>query len=348
MGISNPLTLRLGTRGSLLARVQSQWVADELEKRHPGLHVELCIFKTTGDQIADRPLHEAGGKGLFVKELERALLDKQVDFAVHSFKDVPVTMPLVEQDDLMVAAVPPREDSRDALLSAVAGTIDQLPVGARVGTGSLRRQAQLLALRPDLKVEGIRGNIDTRLKKLKAGEFDAVILAMAGLKRAALYDSSLMNPIDPEQMLPAAGQGALSVQCRRDDQRTVELLGALHHEPTARCVELERRIVQLLEGDCFSPIAVAAQITGNLEEVSSQTSDVSGSQRLDAGGRTEISSSSGPAISLRAVVARRGGGLPLLRASAQASLARASEAAERLFQALAAQGVREHLHGGAL
>src|SRR3954471_1277449 len=159
------LTLRLGTRGSLLARTQSQLVASDLEKRHKGLAVELVIIKTSADQIQDKPLHEFGGKGLFTKELEQALLRNDVDVCVHSFKDVPVTQPLVDQADLIIAAVPEREDPHDVLVSMTAKRIDDLPQGARVGTGSFRRRCQLLAVRPDLKIELLRGNIDTRLKK---------------------------------------------------------------------------------------------------------------------------------------------------------------------------------------
>lgn len=308
-------TLRLGTRGSMLAKIQSGQVADELEKRHPGLRVELCIIKTTGDQIADRPLHEAGGKGLFVKELEQSLLDEQVEFAVHSLKDVPVTMPLVQQENLMVAAVPLREDPRDLLISSKAKTLAELPQGARIGTGSLRRRSQLLAARPDLLVEGIRGNIDTRLRKLQEGEFDAIVLALAGIKRAGLFDSEIMTPIDPAELLPAAGQGALSLQCRRDDVRTRELLAILDDPTTAACVLAEREVVRLLNGDCFSPIAAFARIAdGQLE--------------------------------LRVAVGRRGGGTPLLRAVAVGPADQAEAVAGQAFRQLSDQGVAAHLHGG--
>ena len=310
----NPSTLRLGTRGSMLAKIQSGQVADELEKRHPGLSVELCIFKTTGDQIVDRPLSEAGGKGLFVKELERALLDGQVEFAVHSFKDVPVTMSLVEQENLIVAAVPMREDARDLLISTKAKTLADLPQGARVGTGSLRRQSQLLAVRPDLRIEGIRGNIDTRLRKLQDGEFDAIILAMAGIKRAGLFDSQFMTPIDPADLLPAAGQGALSLQCRKDDDRTRELLSVLDDPTTAACVRAEREIVRLLDGDCFSPIGAFARI---------------------ADGQ----------LVLRVAVGRRGGELPLLRAVATSPADQPEAVAEEAYKQLSDQGVAAHLHG---
>lgn len=306
--------IRLGTRGSLLARVQSQMVADELERRHPGLRVELCIFKTTGDQIVDRPLHEVGGKGLFTKELERALLENQVDLAVHSFKDVPVTMPLVEQEDLVIAAIPQREDPRDVLVSAEFGGIEQLPEGAKIGTGSLRRRVQLLAIRPDLRIENIRGNIDTRLRKQRSGEFAGVVLAMAGLKRSALYDASSMHPLDAERMIPAAAQGALALECRRADARTREIVSVLHHEPTARCVGLERELVRRLDGDCHSPIAVLAQINGSQ-------------------------------VALRAAVGKRGGELPVLMASGEAELSQAESALEQVFSRLSDQNVRYHLHG---
>src|SRR3954452_17474953 len=168
-------TLRLGTGGSTLALAQSQLIVNELQRLHPNLTITLTTFKTSGDQIADRPLHELGGKGLFVRELEQALLDHKVDFVVHSFKDVPVTMPLVEQTNLIIAAVPLREDVRDVLISTKSKSIQALPKDSKIGTGSLRRRCQLLALRPDLKIETIRGNIDTRIRKLRDGQFDAII-----------------------------------------------------------------------------------------------------------------------------------------------------------------------------
>lgn len=253
-------TLRLGARASLLSRMQSQWVADALEKAHPNLTVELVLIKTTGDRITDRPLHEAGGKGLFTKELEQALLAGEVDMAVHSYKDVPVTMPLVEQANLIIAAVPPREDPRDVLVAANAKRIADLPQGAKVGTGSLRRRCQILSLRPDLNVELIRGNIDTRLRKQRDRQYDAILLAFAGLRRSALFDGNDMTPLEPEEILPAAGQGALALQCRRDDPHTRQLLTALHDQATATCVDLERALVQALNGDCHSPIAALATL----------------------------------------------------------------------------------------
>lgn len=255
--------LKLGTRGSLLARRQSQMVAEALMERHPGLVVEMVICKTSGDRIR-KPLHDVGGKGLFTKELEEALLAGTIDFAVHSYKDVPVTMPLVDVSSLTIAAVPAREDTRDVIGSTIATNINDLPEGARVGTGSLRRRSQLLSIRPDLQVAHIRGNIDTRLRKLRDGQFDAIILAAAGLRRGGLFGVAHLTPIPLEQMLPAAGQGALALQCRRNDRRCIALLGVIDDPIAHACVDLERRIVAELKGDCHSPIAALATVEGNV------------------------------------------------------------------------------------
>jgi hydroxymethylbilane synthase len=313
---SEPSVLRLGTRGSLLARTQSQLMADELEKRHPGLKVELSIFKTSGDQIADRPLHELGGKGLFVRELEMALLNGEVDFAVHSFKDVPVTMPLVEQDNLTIAAVPPREDPRDLLVSAKARSIAQLPPGALVGTGSLRRRSQMLALRPDLRMELIRGNIDTRLRKLRdGGQYDAIILAAAGLRRGGLFNEGEMTLLEPAEMLSAPGQGALAVQCHRNNVRARELIVALDDPETERCVTAERMVVAALNGDCKSPIAALARINGQ-------------------------------EMTLQVAVGAAEGHPPVIRAQATAPLDTAHTAADAVMKDLSQQNVDALLHGG--
>jgi hydroxymethylbilane synthase len=229
----------------------------------PYASVDIVHLTTTGDRIQDRPLHDLGGKGLFTKELEVALLEGRIDVAVHSMKDVPVTMPLVDVAKLMIAAIPEREDPRDALVCRVARSIDALPHSARVGTGSLRRREQLLEARPDLVVEPVRGNIDTRLRKLDEGAFDAIILASAGLRRAGLFDPIYMTIIEVDQMVPAAGQGALAIQCRSDDQRVVTLLQNLDDPTTRRCVELEREVVRLLGCDCHSPIGLLAQPVGD-------------------------------------------------------------------------------------
>jgi hydroxymethylbilane synthase len=310
----SPTTLRLGARGSLLSRLQSSMVARELETRHPGLKVELVIVTTSGDQIQDRPLHEFGGKGLFTKELEQALLRKDVDFAVHSFKDVPVTMPLVDTAELVIAAVPQREDPRDVLASPLAKTLAELPAGARLGTGSLRRAAQVLALRPDVVVLPIRGNVDTRIRKLKAGEYHAVILAYAGVKRAGLFDPGLMYPIPTDQLLPAAGQGALALQCRQDNLPVLTTLQALNHDPAALAVHLERDIVRQLNGDCHSPIAALATINN-------------------------------AQVTLQAAVAARDGRPPVVRAHATAPLASAKAAVMQVLDSLRSQGAPALLAG---
>ncbi len=304
----DPALLRLGTRGSRLARMQSQWVADQLARLHPGLRIALEIITTSGDQIADRPLHEAGGKGLFVRELELALLDRRIDLAVHSYKDVPVTMPLVAQDKLVIAATPAREDARDVLISTQAGALADLPPGSRVATGSLRRRCQIMARHPALKVMPIRGNIDTRLNKLAAGDYDAMVLALAGLRRGGLYDPAKMTPLEIDEMTPAAGQGALAIQCRRDDARTRLLVARLHDPHTATMVVAERKLVALLQGDCHSPIGVLA------------TASESG-------------------MTIRAAVGGRGGEPPVLKAAASGSLASADALVRMVYADLVGQGV---------
>lgn len=295
--MSNPASLRLGTRGSLLARTQSQSVAAAIEKAHPGLQVELIILKTTGDQVQDKPLADIGGKGLFTKELEQALLRNEIDLAVHSFKDVPVTMPLVDQADLTIACVPAREDPRDVLICRdAASDLAGLPPGARVGTGSLRRQAQLLSIRPDLQIAPLRGNIDTRLRKLRDGEFDAIVLAMAGLKRVGMYDSATMVALPVDQVTPSAGQGALALQARRNDAATHDRLAPLHQPDVASCVEAERQVVLELSGDCHSPIGAFATLEGDRMRLRAAYSDPGSLGKV---GRCEHS---GPLLDSRALV----------------------------------------------
>jgi hydroxymethylbilane synthase len=251
--------IRMGTRKSLLARSQAAIVADEIQ-RCCKVRVETILITTTGDKILDRPLYDAGGKGLFVKELEQALLSSEIDFAVHSCKDVPVTLPLVDQSDLAIAAIPTRLDPRDVLISPHGPTIEDLPYDCIVGTSSLRRKCQLLDHRRDIQIKPIRGNIDTRIKKLQSGEFGATILALAGLTRASLFDPAQMYPLPLEVMLPAPGQGALALQCRRADQKTIDILTQLDDPATRAAVEAERAVVAALNCDCHSPIAVLGQI----------------------------------------------------------------------------------------
>jgi hydroxymethylbilane synthase len=249
--------LRIGTRGSLLALQQSNWVRDELMRHWPGLTVELQVIKTTGDKILDVPLAKVGGKGLFVKEIEDALEAEEVDVAVHSMKDVPAELP----DGLIIAAIPCREDPRDVLVARGVRSLDEIPREAKVGTSSLRRAAQLKALRPDLRVETLRGNLDTRLRKAEEGVFDAVILAAAGLHRMG-WQARITQYLDPERFLPAVGQGALGIEARADDAEVLALLTPLHHRETTVAVTAERSFLAELQGGCQVPIGGHARITG--------------------------------------------------------------------------------------
>lgn len=267
------MDIRIGTRGSKLALTQSEWIKEQLEKRHSGIRVELVKIKTTGDKILDVPLSKVGGKGLFVKEIEEALLESRVDVAVHSMKDVPARLP----DDLMLSTFPPREDPSDALISGEQQPLDQLPEGARVGTSSLRRGAQLLHLRPDLTLVSLRGNVDTRLKKLKSGDLQAVILASAGLNRLGL--SSLITQTIPfHQLLPAVGQGALGLEVRRGDQKTIGLLDFLNHEDTQTAVAAERAFLKTLEGGCQVPMAGFARVKGDTLSFEGLVAELDGSK----------------------------------------------------------------------
>ncbi len=252
----------IGSRGSALALWQSNWVKSKLEEAVPGRRVAIEIIKTTGDKILDAPLSKIGGKGLFTKEIEDALLEGRVDLAVHSLKDLPTVLP----DGLRLGAVSAREDVRDALVAreGVTGFAD-LPVGARVGTSSLRRQAQLLARRPDLVLDDLRGNVDTRLRKVKEeGRYDAIILAAAGLSRLG-YGNEITERISPEVMLPAVGQGALGIEIREDDETTWNAVQVIADEATWRACDAERAFLRGLGGGCQVPIAAAAIVTdGNL------------------------------------------------------------------------------------
>lgn len=246
-------TLRIATRKSLLALWQAEYVKAELQRHHPGLTVELVPLVSRGDKILDVPLAKVGGKGLFVKELETALLEHTADIAVHSMKDVPMEFP----EGLGLAVICPREDPRDAFVSARFATLDDLPAGSVVGTSSLRRQCQLLARRPDLQVKFLRGNVQTRLQKLDNNEYDAIILAAAGLLRLELQDR-IRAYIEPEVCLPAGGQGAVGIECRIDDAATMALLQPLRDQATTEQVEAERAMNRRLEGGCQVPIACYA------------------------------------------------------------------------------------------
>ncbi len=242
-------TVRIATRKSPLALWQAEYVSDRLRKTHPGLAVELVTMTTQGDKILDSPLAKIGGKGLFVKELEKSLLDGETDIAVHSMKDVPVELP----EGLHLACICEREDPRDAFVSVKYRTLNELPQGAVVGTSSLRRQTQLRAMRPDFVIQDLRGNVGSRLAKLDSGQFDAIILAAAGLIRLGLKDR-ITQIIETTVMLPAIGQGAVGIECRADDKDINAILAPLHHEDTARCVAAERAMNTRLEGGCQVPI----------------------------------------------------------------------------------------------
>jgi hydroxymethylbilane synthase len=249
--------LKLGTRGSALALWQANWTKSELEKRWSGLTVELVPIKTTGDKILDVPLAKIGGKGLFTKEIDEALLDRRIDVAVHSMKDVPFQLP----DGIEFGAIPEREDPHDAFISNGL-TLQELKAGAKIGTSSLRRQVQLRHHFPALNLVTLRGNVDTRLRRLGAGDFDGIILAIAGLKRLG-YEQRITQILDDDVMLSAVGQGALGIVCRTADETTRQMLQVLDHSPTRIAVTAERGLLRALGGSCQVPIAGKANLAGN-------------------------------------------------------------------------------------
>lgn len=270
-------TIRIGTRGSHLARWQSGWVADQLRALHPGLAVELVEIKTQGDRDRNSPLASIGGTGLFTKEIQRALVDGRVEVAVHSLKDLPT----LEAPGLTLGAVPVREDVADALIAPRHRTLAALPAGATVGTGSLRRRAQLLHARPDLAVVGVRGNVETRLNKALDGELDGVVLAQAGLHRLGL-DGRITERLGPPGFLPAVGQGALGIECRTDDAATLALLAPLDDPATHRAVVAERRVLAELEGGCMIPLAAFARDLGGALALDAFVLDPDGRERVVA------------------------------------------------------------------
>jgi hydroxymethylbilane synthase len=252
--------IRIGTRGSPLALAQAHMTRAALAAAH-GLSeaaLEIVVIRTSGDRIQDRPLSEAGGKGLFTKEIEEALLARAIDLAVHSAKDMPTVLP----DGLMLAACLPREDVRDAFISRKADSLRALPHGAVIGTASLRRQAMVKRLRPDVSTVVLRGNVETRLRKVEAGEVDATLLALAGLKRLGLADKATAL-LDAEEFLPAVGQGAVTIEARIDDARTRELLAKVDHADTSVALAAERAFLAVLDGSCRTPIAGHAVLDGD-------------------------------------------------------------------------------------
>ncbi len=270
-------SIRIGTRGSALALRQSEQIRDALRLYRPDLEIDFEIIKTTGDKIVDVPLAKVGGKGLFVKEIEEALLDGRIDLAVHSMKDVPSELP----GDLIIGAVPKREDPRDVLVSRDGSGFDTLPAGAVVGTSSLRRSAQLLAFRSDLRVENLRGNLNTRLQKVREGHYDAVILAAAGIHRMGWQDA-VTEYFDPQRFIPAIGQGALGLEIREDDERIREIIAPLHDPETAVRVRAERSFLHELEGGCQVPIGGYAVVRDGMVEMAGLVAAPDGRQRFHA------------------------------------------------------------------
>ncbi|MCA9211715.1 MAG: hydroxymethylbilane synthase [Planctomycetales bacterium] len=265
-------TVRIGTRGSKLARWQAEWVAAELSKH--GVNAELVFIKTSGD-VTSGPIGQIGGQGVFTKAIQSALLNNEVDLAVHSLKDLPTD----DIDGLVLAAVPEREQINDALVGRVASTIGELPPDAKVGTGSTRRRSQLLAARPDLTVVDIRGNVETRLQKLDNEEFDAIVLASAGLKRLG-FDGRITEIISTAIMLPAIGQGALGLETRVDDSATRVILQRLDHAITHQAVIAERKLLSDLRGGCMAPIAAWARAESNQLVLDAAVFSIDGTNRV--------------------------------------------------------------------
>jgi hydroxymethylbilane synthase len=297
--------LRLGTRGSKLALTQAGLVRDALAQSVPALAapdaIEIVVIKTTGDAIQDRPLSEAGGKGLFVKEIEEAMLAHRIDIAVHSMKDMPTAQPA----GLAIAAFLAREDARDVLIAGDVKRIADLPQGAVVGTSALRRRAQLLHRRPDLKIVTLRGNVDTRLRKHEAGEVEATLLALAGLKRLGL--AHVGAPVPEDEMLPAVGQGAICIECRAEDAKTRGWLAAIDHGPTATCVKAEHAMLSVLDGSCRTPIAGHAVLTDGVIHLRGLIAKPDGSQLIATERRGDMADAEALGRDAGQELLRRGG-----------------------------------------
>lgn len=263
------MLLRVGTRGSKLALAQTDWLIAKLKEAYPSIEVEKVIIKTTGDKILDSPLSKIGGKGLFVKEIEEALLQREVDFAVHSMKDVPAQLP----EELEIFVIPERESPFDVWISHFED-LKALPQGAKIGTSSLRRLSQIKRLRPDLEILPLRGNVDTRLRKWKEGQFEGIILAEAGLRRLGIEVK--FKRFSLEEMIPAVGQGALGIEVRSDNKKVKELLRAIHSEETALAVKAERAFLKTLEGGCQVPLGAYAYIKDSKLVITGFISDLEG------------------------------------------------------------------------
>jgi hydroxymethylbilane synthase len=312
MSAPAPQVLRIATRKSQLALWQAEHVAALLRRAHAGLTVELVPISTKGDRIQDRSLAAIGGKGLFIKELETALEEGRADLAVHSMKDVPADVPA----GFVIAAVLPRADARDALLTSRAERVAALPPGARVGTSSLRRQAQLLALRPDLLIEPLRGNVDTRLKRLDEGALDAIILACAGLVRLG-WESRITARLDPSESLPAVSQGIIGIECRDADAGTRAALTALNDPATRTVMDAERAFAARLEGSCQSPIAAHATVADGRLTLEGLVAEPDGSRlwRDRSSGRAADAGRIGTELAERVLAAGAGPLLERLRSA---------------------------------
>jgi len=293
--------IRIGTRGSALALWQAEWVTARLQHFWPSLAIELVIIKTSGDTIQDVSLSTIGGKGLFVKEIEEALLAGAIDLAVHSMKDVPGELPA----GLVISAVPEREDPRDVLITKHGETLAELPAGTRVGTSSLRRQALLLALNPGLRVEMLRGNVDTRLRKQRDGVVDATVLAAAGLKRLGItLEHSCI--LDEQQFLPAIGQGALGIETRAEEE-IVSLVQPLHHQATATAVNAERAFLQRMGGSCRTPLAAKGTMKGEALHLQALVASPDGQRVIRGELSGTVSEAEQIGVALAEQLLRRGG-----------------------------------------
>lgn len=305
--------IRIGTRSSLLALTQSSRVQEQIEKQHPGMTVELVRIVTKGDKILDVPLAMVGGKGLFVKEIEEALIRKEIDLAVHSMKDVPAELP----DSLHLGVIPRREDPRDVFIANDFDSLDDLPAGSLVGTSSLRRRSQLANLRPDLTLDNLRGNLDTRLRKLDEGLYEAIILAAAGLNRLGMGERATRYfPVT--EMLPAVGQGALGIELRRADEELLAALSFLNDDNTVLAVRAERAFLQRLEGGCQVPIGAFAEIVDRQIRLTGLVAEEDGSRIIKKTGSASCNEAESLGRSLAEEILALGGGEILARVYNQA------------------------------
>ncbi len=296
-------TLRIATRSSKLALWQAEHVAQRLRTAHPGLNVELVPMTTQGDRVQDRSLAEIGGKGLFIKELEVAIERREADIAVHSMKDVPADLPA----NMMLAAFLERADPRDAFVSRRYASFADLPPGARLGTSSVRRQSQLRHLRSDVQMLPVRGNVDTRLRKLDAGEFDAIVLASAGLTRLGLADR-ITEYLSPQISLPAVGQGIIGIECREDDQQMRQWISVLNDVQAQTCIAAERGFAAELEGNCQSPIGAYAQLQGETLQLDGLVASLDGLRihRDHTAGRSDTAAALGRDLAKQMLAAGAG------------------------------------------